>query len=80
MKLISAKPTSDFQLELMYENGELREFDMRPFLTSKPWNKVSNLVVFMQVKVFYNTIVWPGGIDIAPETLFLDSKPIAIKD
>jgi hypothetical protein len=53
---------------------------MRPFLNLKPWNKVSNLVVFMQVKVFYNTIVWPGGIDIAPETLFLDSKPIAIKD
>jgi hypothetical protein len=53
---------------------------MRPFLNLKPWNKVSNLVVFMQVKVFYNTIVWPGGIDIAPETLFLDSKSIAIKD
>jgi Protein of unknown function (DUF2442) len=54
-------------------DGTHRRFDMKPLLSVKPWNKVSTLPLFMQAKVAYGTVIWPGEIDIAPETLLLDS-------
>jgi hypothetical protein len=71
--VVSVKPRKDFSLELEFENGERRLFDMRPFLNQKPWVRISNLQLFNLVKVEHGTIVWPGEIDIAPETLYDDS-------
>ena len=71
--VISVKPHQDFQLDLMFQNGERRRFDMRPLLNMKPWNLIS---AFDQVKADYGTVVWPDGIDVAPETLYDESAPL----
>lgn len=63
----------DYQLELQFQNGELRRFDMRPLLAMKPWDRIANPHLFERAKVEYGTVVWPGEIDIAPETLYDDS-------
>ena len=39
----------------------------------KPWNRIARPEIFALVKVEYGTVVWPGAIDIAPETLYDDS-------
>jgi hypothetical protein len=49
---------------------------MKPLLIMKPWSKIAAPALFAQVKAAYGTVVWPGEIDIAPETLWLDSTPI----
>jgi Protein of unknown function (DUF2442) len=66
----------DFQLDLTFQNGELRRFDMRPLLAIKPWNRVASLNLFERARIEYGTVVWPGEIDIAPETLYDDSIPL----
>jgi hypothetical protein len=71
--LISVQTLPDFQLGLHYKNGERRTFDMKPLLSIKPWNRIVSPVVFEKVRVEYGTVVWPGEIDIAPETLYDDS-------
>jgi Protein of unknown function (DUF2442) len=73
MDVIAVKPLPTFELELSFADGSHRRFDMRPLLAMKPWNKVASLPLFTQVKVAYGTVVWPGEIDVAPETLMLDS-------
>jgi len=77
LDIIKVIPNSDFQLDLFYANGEQRRFDMRPLLAMKPWHKVSNPEIFKLVRAEYGTVVWPGEIDIAPETLYDDSIPVS---
>ena len=74
--VISVKATTDFQLELAYQNGEHRRFDMRPLLTMRPWDRIASPQLFSRAAVAYGTVIWPGEIDIAPETLYDDSTPI----
>jgi hypothetical protein len=75
--VIAVRPCPNFQLDLEYKNGERRIFDMRPLLAMKPWNRIAVPAVFERVRVDYGTVVWPGEIDVAPETLYDDSVPLA---
>lgn len=76
LNVVIVKTQPDFQLDLTFENGELRRFDMRPLLAIKPWNRIASLNQFERARVDYGTVVWPGEIDIAPETLYDDSSPL----
>lgn len=75
MDVISVMPQPGFQLLLRFANGEIRQFDMRPLLAMKPWSRIAAPALFAKAHVDYGTVVWPGEIDVAPETLFLDSVP-----
>ncbi|MHB1360130.1 MAG: DUF2442 domain-containing protein [Rhodocyclaceae bacterium] len=76
LDVISVTPHADFVLDLEYANGERRHFDMKPLLMMRPWNRIASPAIFNRVRVGYGTVVWPGEIDIAPETLYIDSVPI----
>jgi hypothetical protein len=76
LDVVSVRPGADFQMDIEFENGERRRFDMRPLLTMKPWSRIAAPTVFSRARVDYGTVVWPGDIDIAPETLYDDSVPL----
>ena len=76
LDVVNVKTTQDFQLELAFQNGERRRFDMRPLLSMRPWDRIANAQLFHRAAVAYGTVVWPGEIDIAPETLYDDSVPL----
>ncbi len=83
LDVIGVEPQKDHTLRLVFENHETRFFDMNPYLDKKPYTKLKNSSLFMKAKVAYGTVVWPGNIDIAPETLWDYSKhtaPIATAD
>ena len=70
---VNAKP--DYTLVLEFENGEKRVFDMRPLMDKKPFAQLKGSHLFAMASVDYGTVVWPGNIDIAPETLYDRSRP-----
>ena len=43
LNVIAVKTQMDYQLELKFNNGELRRFDMRPLLAMKPWSRIASL-------------------------------------
>ena len=71
--ITSVQTSEDFCLDIQFKNGERRRFDMRPLLRQKPWNRIAAPHLFKRARVAYGTVVWPGEIDIAPETLYQDS-------
>ena len=74
LDVVSVAAQKDHTLLVVFENGEKRRFDMKPLLDKKPFSRLKNSPLFMKATVAYGTVVWPGGIDIAPETLWDKSE------
>lgn len=70
---VEAKP--NYVLYLEFENGEKRIFYMGPYMDKRPFVKLKGSPLFSMAMVDYGTVVWPGNIDIAPETLYDRSLP-----
>lgn len=70
LDVIRVEPRQDHTLLLEFENHEIRLFDMTPYLEKKPYTRLNNSQIFMCATIDYGTVVWPGNIDIAPETLW----------
>ena len=74
LDIVHVEPLKDNTLLLVFENQEKRLFDMASYLEKKPFTKLKDSPLFMKATVAYGTVVWPGNIDIAPETLWDCSK------
>jgi hypothetical protein len=79
LDVISVKTLPDYVLLLEFENGEKRRFDMTPYMDRKPYIRIKQQALFKRAFVDYGTVVWPGEIDVAPETLYDLSVPVEEK-
>ena len=70
--------TANYLLELEFENGQARVFDMKPYLTKRPFGPLNDIAFFRLARVENGTVTWPGSLNIAPETLY--EKSILISD
>lgn len=65
--------TDDYQLELLFANGEQGVYDCTPLLGFGVFQELKNKNYFAQARVVDGTVVWPHEQDICPDTLYLDS-------
>jgi hypothetical protein len=54
----------------------MHRFSCAPYLGKGAFARLKDHDLFMQAHVAGGTVCWPGGLDIAPETLFLRSEPV----
>jgi hypothetical protein len=71
------RPLDDYRLEVVFENGERRIFDAKPYLQRGVFVRLQNCVTFQAARVVAGSIEWPGGLDLSYDTLYLESQPIA---
>ena len=64
----------DYMLELKFSTGETRLFDARPSLEKGVFTRLKDPAMFKQAYVAFDTVCWPGNLDIAPETLYDRSR------
>jgi len=76
LDVIDVKAKENFLLLLKFENGEEKEFDCKPLFDKKIFKPLQEKHIFNKAKVSYGTVSWTNEIDIAPETLYLDSKRV----
>ena len=65
--------TNDYQLNLLFSNGEQGVYDCSKLLNFGVFKELKNKHYFAQAKVIDGTVAWPNEQDICPDTLYLDS-------
>lgn len=70
------QPLDDYLLEVMFENGECKIFDVKPYLFHGIFVRLQNSALFQAARVVAGSVEWPGGVDLSYDTLYLESRPI----
>ena len=70
LSITKVKPLLDYTLELTFENKEVKIFDVKPYLKIGLYKTLEDKNIFKRVKLSYDSIEWPNGIDIDPEILY----------
>jgi hypothetical protein len=71
--ITDVKPQDDYQIQLTFDNGEVRIFDMKPYIDKGFFKQLQDKNYFKTVKPHFDSIQWANGQDLSPDTLYLDS-------
>ncbi len=66
-------PNSDYTINITFENGEKKTFDVKPYLSKGIFKELKDPKKFNSVKPFLGSIQWQGGQDFCPDTLYIES-------
>jgi Protein of unknown function (DUF2442) len=69
-KVTAVQALDDYHLKVVFNTGHIKFFDCTPYLNRGVFTKLRDPALFRQAYVAYDTVCWPGNLDIAPETLF----------
>lgn len=69
-------PQDNYLLLLTFENGEKRQFDMKPYLDFGLFQELKDLRLFNTVKTSFDSIEWDNEADFDPEILYQKSLSI----
>jgi hypothetical protein len=73
-KVIEVIPNNDHTLDLKFNDGSLRRFDIKPYLEMEVFRELKDIAYFSNVSVAYGTVQWPNEQDISPDTLYIESE------
>lgn len=70
------KPKNNYLLLLTFENGEIRQFDMKPYLNLGIFKELKDIRMFKTVRASFDSIEWENEADFDPEILYQKSIKI----
>jgi len=75
LAVLDVVPLADYTLMILFEDGAIKRYDVTPFLRDGTvFEALKVPAKFAAAHVALGTVVWPGGIDIDPETLYAKGK------
>ena len=71
-KIIGLAPLADYKLQLCYETGEEKIFDVSPYIQGDWYGRLRDIEYFKTVRILPEGtgIEWADGQDIAPHELY----------
>jgi hypothetical protein len=75
-RVINVRPEQNFFLLITFSNGEVKNFDVKPYLGIGVFKELQDLSLFNSVKPCLGSIQWANGVDLCPDTLYLESTPV----
>jgi hypothetical protein len=73
----SVRALDDYELEVSFENGEQKRFDVKPYLSRGIFARLRERALFQAVRVVAGSIEWPGGLDLSYDTLYIGGQLIS---
>jgi hypothetical protein len=72
-RLSHVKPIENYSLELTFNNGEVRRFDVKPYLSIGQFVSLKDKALFSSAKCVLGSIQWQNGLDLCPDMLYEES-------
>jgi hypothetical protein len=72
-RIKEVKPEKNYMLRLYFTNGEVRRFDMKPYLNKGIFKELVDEALFNSVRPDGLSIEWANEASICPDTLYLNS-------
>ena len=73
-RVTEVQALSDYKLEIKFDNSEIREFDVSPYLDKGIFQELKDPDYFKKAFVEAGTVTWPNEQDFCPDTLFEEAK------
>lgn len=76
-RLTKVKPLANYKLEVEFIDGIHGLVEMRQCIMSSKagvFATLQDIHLFNQVHLEYGAVTWPGGIDLAPDTMYDEIK------
>ena len=67
------QPENNYLLFLEFDNGEKKEYDVKPYIKGSWFGKLNDISYFKLVKANGFNIEWPDGQDICPDDLYYNA-------
>jgi Protein of unknown function (DUF2442) len=69
---------SPYKLILTFTNKEVKEFNFVNYLKYPVYIALNDETYCRKARVFNGTVVWDDSTDFDPDTLYIESKPLAL--
>jgi hypothetical protein len=76
-RVTQVQPNPDYTLRLTFTNGQVRQFDVGPYLDRGIFQELRDQSLFSTVKVCLGTVQWKNGQDFCPDTLYEQSEIVS---
>ena len=76
-KVIGFKTNDDYSLDLKFNDGSAKRFDVTPYLELGVFQELKDLNYFRRAQLAYGTVQWPNEQDFGPDTLYIDGVEIS---
>ncbi len=73
-RIKNAKLNKDFTFDCLFVNGELKNFDIKPFLNKGRFAELNNFDKLKNFKIIDGVLNWFDELDISPDTVYLLSR------
>ena len=75
-RVTAVQPQPDYKLKLTFTNGEVRLFDVKPYLATGIFQELRDAQMSNTVRTVLGSIQWKNQADLCPDTLYERSLPV----
>jgi hypothetical protein len=76
-RVVKVLALNDYELELLFDNGERGMFSMQPYLDYPVYRPLRDKELFSKAKIVFGSVAWSSDIDMSPDNLYLECRMFA---
>lgn len=75
-KIATVSANDDWTLDIGFEDGAQRRFDLKPLLSCEAFAALSDVAVFKSIRNGGYFVEWSNEADLSADTLYLEGEPV----